>query len=155
MQAPLIFFTGVHLAGPDAHREVVRAPGSSASRPPRPPCRRGSTCRGGSHGIWKGVDLTGGDDATVIWWDPDATGADEVGRDGTGLYRYADEGARYLPGKWPKKPVGLFDDATSSTVLTQLPPEERAAELPLAGIIRRSLVAASRGLVGPRFGPNW
>ena len=48
VQAPLIFFTGVHLAGPEAHREDVRAPGSSASRRPRPPRRRACTCRGGS-----------------------------------------------------------------------------------------------------------
>ena len=30
-------------------------------------------------------------------------------RDGKGLYRYADDGRRYLPGQWPTTPVGLFD----------------------------------------------
>ena len=84
VQAPLIFFTGVHLAGPAAHREDVRAPGSSASRPPPTTTPTRLHLSWGRHDIWKGVDLTGGDDATVIWWDPDATGPDEVGRDGTG-----------------------------------------------------------------------
>ena len=65
-----------------------------------------------------------------MWWDPDATGPDEVGRGGSGLYRYADEGTRYLPGKWPKQPVGLYDDATSSTVLTELPPEDAPPSYP-------------------------
>ena len=69
----------------------------------------------------------------MIWWDPDAKGADEVGRDGTGLYRYADDGTRYLPGQWPKAKIALFDPKTSTTVLDTLPPEDAAAELPVAG----------------------
>jgi hypothetical protein len=120
VQAPLIFFTGVHLAGPVLTAKSFRAglfrfPSAAATVPTR------LHLSWGRHKVWTGVDLTGSDDATVVWWDPDATGPDEVGRDGKGLYRYADEGARYLPGKWPKKPVGLYDDATSVTVLTQLP----------------------------------
>ena len=101
MQAPLIFFTGVHLAGPAAHREDVPRRARSGSRPTPTTTPTRLHLSWGRHGIWKGVDLTGSDDATVVWWDPDATGPDEVGRDGTGLYRYADEGARYLPGEWP------------------------------------------------------
>jgi hypothetical protein len=120
VQAPLVFFTGVHLAGPVLTATSFRAglfryPSASETVPTR------LHLSWGRHDIWKGVDLTGSDDATVVWWDPDATGPDEVGRAGKGLYRYADEGARYLPGKWPTKPVGLYDNATSVTVLTQLP----------------------------------
>jgi hypothetical protein len=84
----------------------------------------------GEHGIWKGVDLTGGDDATVIWWDPAAKGPDEVGRDGTGLYRYADDGARYLPGQWPKAPIKLFDAKTSTAVLDTLPAADQPPTYP-------------------------
>jgi len=76
----------------------------------------------GRHDVWKTTDLTAGDDATVIWWDADATGPDEVGNGGAGLYRYADGGARYLPGSWPTTKVGLYDDATSTTVLSTIPP---------------------------------
>jgi hypothetical protein len=129
VQAPLIFFTGVHLAGPRLTAKTFRAglfrfPSVTGTTPTR------LHLSWGRHRIWPSVDLTGSDDATVVWWDPDATGPDEVGRDGKGLYRYADEGTRYLPGKWPTKPVGLYDDATSVTVLTQLPPEDAPPSYP-------------------------
>ena len=129
VQAPLVFFTGVHLAGPRLDAKTFRAglerfPSEPATTPTR------LHLSWGRHGIWKGIDLTGGDDATVIWWDPDARGADEVGREGEGLYRYADEGARYFPGKWPDSPVGLYDDATSIGVLTELPPADQPPSYP-------------------------
>ncbi len=129
VQAPLIFFTGVHLAGPRLTAKTFRAglfrfPSATDTTPTR------LHLSWGRHGLWKGVDVTGVDDATVVWWDPNATGPDEVGRDGKGLYRYADGGKRYLPGNWPTKPVGLYDDATSVTVLTKLPPEDAPPSYP-------------------------
>jgi hypothetical protein len=129
VQAPLVFFTGVHLAGPHLTPKTFQAglrrfPSSATTVPTR------LHLSWGRHGIWKGVDLTGGDDATVIWWDPTARGTDEVGHSGEGLYRYADQGARYLPDAWPKRPVGLFDDATSTSVLTTLPPEDQPPSYP-------------------------
>jgi hypothetical protein len=121
VQAPLLFFTGVHLAGPDLtaanfQAGLFRYPPAATTVPTR------MHMSWGRHKVWKGVDLTAGDDATVIWWDPNATGPDEVGNTGTGLYRYADGGARYLPAGWPTTKVGLYDDATSTTVLTTIPP---------------------------------
>jgi Periplasmic binding protein len=129
VQAPLIFFTGVHLAGPRLTAQTLRAglfrfPSAPTTTPTR------AHFSWGHHGLWSGVDVTAGDDATVIWWDPKATGPDEVGNEGTGLYRYADGGARYLPGKWPKTKVGLYDDATSITVLTSLPPADAPPSYP-------------------------
>lgn len=129
VQAPLVFFTGVHLAGPrlDArsfNAGLDRFPSERTTTPTR------LHLSWGRHGLWKGVDVTGGDDATVIWWDPEARGPDEVGREGAGLYRYADGGARYLPGEWPDTPVGLHDDATSIGVLTDLPPADRPPTYP-------------------------
>jgi hypothetical protein len=129
VQAPLIFFTGVHLAGPHLTAKTFRAglfrfPPAATTTPTR------VHFSWGRHQIWKGVDLTGGDDATVIWWDPNATGQDEVGREGKGLYRYADEGKRYLPGQWPSTPITLFDPATSSSVLTKLPPGDQPPSYP-------------------------
>jgi hypothetical protein len=120
VQAPLLFFTGVHLAGPDLTAANFRAglfryPPAATTVPTR------MHFSWGRHKVWKGVDLTAGDDATVIWWDANATGPDEVGHTGTGLYRYADGGARYLPNGWPSTKVGLYDDATSTTVLTTIP----------------------------------
>ena len=103
-----------------------------------------------------------------IWWDPDATGPDEVGRDGKGCTATPTTGARYLPGKWPTKPVGLYDDATSVTVLTQLPadapptypsPAElvaryepgypaRSRSLLASDSLRSSLAGSSGGVIG-------
>ena len=129
VQAPLVFFTGVHLAGPRLTAKsfaagLDRFPSTKTTTPTR------LHLSWGRHGLWKGVDRTGGDDATVIWWDPDASGADEVGREGKGLYRYADDGARYLPGQWPSAPIGLFDPKTSTTVLTELPAADAPPSYP-------------------------
>ncbi len=130
VQAPLVFFTGVHLAGPRLTAKsfaagLERFPPAAGTTPTR------LHLSWGKHGIWKGIDdLTGGDDATVIWWDPHAKGQDEVGRDGTGLYRYADMGQRYLPGHWPKRRIALFDPKSSSAVLTRLPAEDQPPSYP-------------------------
>jgi len=129
VQAPLVFFTGVHLAGPRLTAKsfaagLYRFPPAATTTPTR------LHLSWGRHGLWKGTDLTGGDDATVIWWDPKAAGPDEVGRAGTGLYRYADSGRRYLPGQWPSAPIALFDPKTSSAVLDTLPPEDQPPSYP-------------------------
>ena len=55
----------------------------------------------GDKGLWEETDYSGVDDATLIWWDPNATGPDEIRKEGTGMNRFADGGARYLPGEWP------------------------------------------------------
>ena len=55
----------------------------------------------GDHGYWPSTDYNGIDDATLIWWDPAATGPDEIRKDGTGMWQYVDGGKRYLPGEWP------------------------------------------------------
>jgi hypothetical protein len=132
VQAPLVFFTGVHLAGPKLTAKTFAAgldrfPPAATTTPTR------LHLSWGKHDIWKGIDLTGGDDATVIWWDPAAKGPDEVGRDGTGLYRYADDGARYLPGQWPKAPIKLFDAKTSTAVLDTLPAADQPPSYPPPG----------------------
>jgi hypothetical protein len=129
VQAPLVFFTGVHLAGPELTAKSFAA-GLERYPPPKTTTPTRLHLSWGRHGIWPGVDLTGGDDATVIWWDPKAKGPDEVGRDGTGLYRYADEGKRYLPGQWPRSSIALFDPATSSGVLEQLPAADQPPSYP-------------------------
>lgn len=129
VQAPLIFFTGVHLAGPRLTAKTFR---DGLYR--FPPAATTTATRlhlsWGRHRIWKQLDLTGGDDATVVWWNPDASGPDEVGTDGKGLYEYADMGKRYLPGQWPTTPITLFDAATSSSVLTKLPPADAPPSYP-------------------------
>ena len=128
VQSPLIFFTGVHLAGPHLTAQTFRdALFSYPSSPTTSPTVLHTSW--GKHGIWPGTDYTWGDDLTVIWWDPNATGPDEVGNQGRGMYRYALDGRRYLPGHWPAN-VGLFDTAHSVTIFTSLPPGSRPPSYP-------------------------
>ena len=82
----------------------------------------------GEHGIWPGVDRYGIDDAARIFWDPDAVGADETGAEGTGLWRFAEQGARYEPDTWPIDLASLADDA-----ITTAPPVPVGDYEPLAG----------------------
>ena len=120
MQAPLLFFTGVHLAGPRLTAKTFRAGlFRFPSAPDTTPTRLHLSW--GRHHIWPGVDLTGRRRRHRHLVGSQRDRSRRGRHDGTGLYRYADGGARYLPGKWPTKPVGLYDDATSVTVLTQPP----------------------------------
>ena len=129
VQAPLIFFTGVHLAGPDLTADTFRA---GLFRYPSAPDTRAPFLHlsWGHHEIWPTTDYTGGDDATVIFWDPDAVGPDEVGNVDRGLWSYARGGRRYLPDDWPDGDVGLFDRRTSVTILERLPPEDAPPDYP-------------------------
>jgi len=121
VQAPLIFFTGLHLAGPHLTPETFRDVlfRFASERPTSPPFVHVSW---GHHSIWPLTDYTGSDDAVVIFWDSKATGPDEVGNDGVGLWRFALGGRRYMPNQWPSGSVGLFDTKSSVTILDQLPP---------------------------------
>jgi hypothetical protein len=76
----------------------------------------------GDHGIWPGVDYAGLDDQTEVWWNPTATGQDELGQQGTGMWEYVAGGKRYLPGQWPKGQPKLFGSSKDSvTLYTTLP----------------------------------
>ncbi len=79
----------------------------------------------GDKGYWGGVpDYQGVDDATVFWWDPAATGPDEIRKDGVGMYQYVDGGKRYLPGQWPSEDKLFNPDGAVSIYLTPPPGEE-------------------------------
>ena len=124
----MIFFTGVHLAGPRltaaSFRDgLFRYP---ADRPQAPTLLHTSW---GDHGVWPATDYAWGDDFTVIWWDPTVSGPDEVGNAGKGLYRYALGGARYLPGHWPQD-VGLYNVGQSITVVRTLTGDEKPPSYP-------------------------
>jgi hypothetical protein len=122
-------FTGIALAGPDLTPEtfnegLFRAPPTGGT--PLLPL-----ITWGRDGFWRGVDRSGSDDAALIWWDPSATGPDEVGQDGVGLYRYANGGRRYTIDDWPSAAEsGLYDDDASVTLFDQLPPEDEVPDYP-------------------------
>lgn len=83
----------------------------------------------GDHGIWSEPDYAGIDDATLFWWDATAVGLDEIRREGTGMMRYVDGGARYLPGQWPADDR-LFVVDGSVTVYDTPPAGEEPRDIP-------------------------
>jgi hypothetical protein len=124
-----IVFTGIHMAGPDLTPESFR---DGMWR--TPPAGGGPTApliSYGDHGYWPGVDWGGNDDGTLIWWDPTATGEDETGNQGDGMYRYANGGERFTTEERPDPDeIGLFDAASSVTVYDELPEEDQVPDYP-------------------------
>lgn len=120
---PLTLFTGIHLAGPNL--TVQSWQNGLFSYPPTGQGRVTSTTVSfGNHGIWPFTDYTSFDDVTEIWWDPSASGEDEVGNFGPGLYRYVDGGKRYLPGQHPTSDPKVFTNEGSVTIYDSPPPGE-------------------------------
>jgi hypothetical protein len=88
----------------------------------------------GKHGLWPFVDYWGSDDAGILWWDPNASGEDEVGKVGQGIYQYGNGAKRYALGHFPAAGQGgLFDTSTAVTVFPQLPPESSTPAYPSPG----------------------
>ncbi len=83
----------------------------------------------GDKGLWPEPDYQGVDDATAFWWNPTATGADEIRRDGTGMYEYVDGGKRYLPGEWPTEDK-MFDPNGAVDIYLTPPPGEEPGDYP-------------------------
>jgi hypothetical protein len=123
-------FPGIHLAGaeltPETFRDGLYRYPPSGGGPTQAQISRGD------HGVWPDTDWGGSDDATIVWFDPTATGDDEVGNDGVGLYRYADGAQRYTLGNLPDslEAAGLFDDASSVTIFDQVPAEDETPDYP-------------------------
>ncbi|MGH9286768.1 MAG: hypothetical protein ACRD0V_00470, partial [Acidimicrobiales bacterium] len=123
-------FIGMHLAGPELTPEtfrdgLFRYPPSGGG-PTEPQISRGD------HGVWPDRDWGGTDDAAIIWFDPAASGEDEVGNQGQGMYRYANGGQRYTLGEFPDsvEEARLFDNESSVTVFDQVPPEDEPPDYP-------------------------
>ena len=84
----------------------------------------------GDKGYWGGVaDYQGVDDATEFWWDSNATGIDEIRREGTGMYQYVDGGKRFLPGEWPTQDK-LFNPAGAVAIYDTPPAGEERGDYP-------------------------
>ena len=117
-------FNAIHLAGPDLNPEtfrdsMLRYPVSGGG-PHRVQVSRGN------HDVWPDFDWGGSDDMALIWFDPEATGEDETGNEGVGMYRYANGGERYTIGQLPTsiEEAGLFDVENSVTVYDEVPEED-------------------------------
>jgi hypothetical protein len=96
----------------------------------------GPTVSYGRHGIWDKpphnlVDLTQFDDVAEIYWDRTAQGPDDVGNNGVGMYRWVNNGKRYLPGAHPTTDPRVYGDAdvaNSPTILEEAPASEKVPE---------------------------
>ncbi len=126
-------FNGIHMAGPDLNPETFRD--AMFRLPPAGGSPASPLVSRGDHGFWSGTDWGGNDDGTLIWWDPTATGEDEAGTEGVGMYRYANGGERFTYGNRPDDPdeVGLFDVERSVTVYDEVPEDDRVPDYPPPG----------------------
>jgi hypothetical protein len=124
-------FNGIHLAGPDLKPETFRD--GMFRYPPSGGSPTAALVSRGQHDVWPGgVEWGGSDDATIIWWDPEASGEDETGQQGEGMYRYANGGERFTLGNFPDtaEEAGLFDVDRSVTIYETVPPEDVPPDYP-------------------------
>ena len=61
---------------------------------------------------------------------PEATGLDERGDEGQGMYQYVEGGERYLPGEWPSEQLAIFDPENSVALYEERPPDEEVPDYP-------------------------
>ena len=124
---PGTFFAGVQAAGPDLTMDSFRE--GMFSFEVEEPAITQPSINYGEHGLWDFVDFSGIDDVTEIWWDPAATGDDELRRSGSGMYRYVDGGKRYLVGSLTED-LAAFDEAGTVTIYDEVPPAEAPPDAP-------------------------
>ena len=122
-QTNWLFYTGIHLAGPNLNPETFRAGMFSF------PVSGGGptliTRSFGRHGLWPFDDYTAFDDVTEVWWDPAAVGENEIGQNGKGMWRYVQGGKRYRFGTWPTTEPKVFVVDGSVTKYDHVPPEDQ------------------------------
>jgi hypothetical protein len=124
-----LFFTGLQYAGPDLGVETFRD-GLFVMPPFTGSVTQPTVSYGES--LWPGPDYAGIDDMVELWWDPDATGPDEGGEQGEGMYRYVDGARRSLPGEHSDD-VAVFDPDGSVTIIEELPADEVPPDYPSPG----------------------
>jgi hypothetical protein len=124
---PALFFAALQAAGPDLTTDSFRqglfsftTPGQGLTSP---------TISYGDRGLYPGTDYNGIDDFTEIWWDATASGPDEIRKQGTGMYRYADGGKRYFPGTWTSDEKA-FVATGSVTIYEKIPAAEQPKTYP-------------------------
>jgi len=125
---PALFFAVMQGVGPNLTAEGFRD--ALFASPGTVPAVSQPYLTYGDKGYWgDDLDYFGVDDATVLWWDPNATGPDEIRKEGTGMYQYVDGGARYLPGAWPTEEK-LFDPDGAVSIYFEAPPGEEPKDYP-------------------------
>jgi hypothetical protein len=128
---PALFFAGLQAAGPKLTAETFRdglfgSPTDEIAKP----ALTAPLITYGDHGLWPDKpDYYGIDDFTEIWWDPTATGEDEIRRQGTGMMQFVDGGKRYRLGEWTSD-TKAFDKNGAVVIYDQLPPSETPPSYP-------------------------
>ena len=126
----LQLFQGIQMAGPDLTARTFA--GGMFRLPPTGGEPSAPHVSYGDPSIFRFAksDYVSVDDSTLIWWDPKAKGVDEQGTMGTGMYRYVDDGKRYMPGKMPTSLPPFFDPKNTVTVFNDIPPGLRTPNYP-------------------------
>ncbi|MCU1368077.1 MAG: hypothetical protein JWN39_3716 [Ilumatobacteraceae bacterium] len=124
---PAVFFAALQGVGPNLTHDTWK--NALFNGPPTPSAISQPSLSWGSHNIWPDPDYVGIDDGTEIWWDPSASGPDEIRKQGQGMYEFVDGGKRYLPGAWPTDDK-TFDPTGAVTIYTTPPPGESAPSYP-------------------------
>jgi hypothetical protein len=132
---PTLFYSVVQGIGPDLTYENFRNALFAAEPTTRAITNPSLSWGEPSKGRWDEVDYQGIDDATEIWWNPDATGPDEIGNEGSGMYMFVDGGKRYLLGEWPEDDPKVFDEDGAVAIYDEAPEGEEYPdyESPCAG----------------------
>ncbi len=124
---PALFFSALQAAGPKLTAETFRQ--GLFSTVPAGEIVTAPTISYGDHGIYPGTDYNGIDDFTEVWWNPTATGPDELQKQGTGMLMYVDGGKRYLPGAWTTD-VKAFSPSGAVAIYDAIPPGEAPPSYP-------------------------
>lgn len=132
-------FLGIHMAGPDLTVETFRDGlfnyPTSGGGPTTPEIGYGPDTGFKMYGPNCEPDQLRPDyltinDTTEIWWDAEATGVDEQGKEGKGMWTYANGGKRYGPGQMPATPTDAFKRENTVTLFETVPPEDQAPDYP-------------------------
>jgi len=126
--SPSLFFSALQVAGPNLTPDTLEQ--GLFALPASEPAITNPLISFGDKDIWPYTDYNGVDDATEIWWDSDATGPDEIDRDGTGMWTYVDGGKRYLYGEWTDEESKVFQEEGAVAILEEPPDDERPPDYP-------------------------
>jgi hypothetical protein len=122
-----LLFSILQQAGPNLTHQSWRDAAFAA--PATPTAISQPSLSWGEKGLWPEFDYNGVDDTTIIWWDTEATGQDEIRKEGTGMYQYVNGGARYFAGEFPSESK-LFDPEGAVDIYPVAPPGEAPPDYP-------------------------
>lgn len=122
-------FLGIQMAGPNLNPVTYQQGMFSVPISPSKPGITNPAASWGRH-VWGWDDYNVFDDSTEIWWDNTASGPDELGNNGVGMYEYVQGGKRYGAGQFPSSDPAAFDKNGAITIYSSLPPQDQYPKYP-------------------------